>query len=83
MSEASDFSALLGAGDAYMEKRNIVVTLSQAVQIGHDEWKQHRVSRVFSTRRSIHDLLSWAENEGITNPQISDLHLSEYTGESA
>ena len=65
-----------------MEGKKIVVTLSQAVQIGIDEWKQHKVSRVFSVNRSFRDLLEWAEAEGIKNPQASDLQISEYTGES-
>jgi predicted XRE-type DNA-binding protein len=65
-----------------MNKTKIVVTLSHAVQIGENEFKQHRISRVFAVSRSIGDMLSWAEAEGIKNPQISDLMLSEYTGES-
>lgn len=66
-----------------MNNRKIVVTLSQSVRIGQDEWKQHRISRVFSTHRSISDILTFAENAGVKNPQISDLTLSEYTGESS
>ena len=66
-----------------MERGRIVVTLSQAVQIGMDEWKQHKVSRVFSVDRPFRDLLAWAKAEGIENPQVSDLQISEYTGESA
>jgi len=65
-----------------MDDRKIVVTISQAVQIGMEEWKQHYVSRVFAVSRPIKDMLTWAENEGFKNPQISDLTLSEYTGES-
>ena len=40
-----------------MEDRKIVVTLSQAVQIGMDEWKQEKVGRVFSVERPLRDLL--------------------------
>jgi len=65
-----------------MIDREIVVTLSQAIQIGPDEWKQHKISRIFSSTRSLRDMLSWAEAEGLINPQISDLQFSEFTGKS-
>ena len=65
-----------------MEDRKIVVTISQAIQIGMDSWKQHHVSRVFLISRPFKDMLSWAESQGFKNPQVSDLILSEYTGES-
>ena len=65
-----------------MDNKKIVVTLSQPVQIGVDEWKQVRTSRVFSVSRPIADMLRWAKSEGVVNPTISDLALSEYTGES-
>lgn len=60
----------------------IVVTISAAVQIGVDEWKQVYTSRVFSADRSIKDMLLWAETEGFKEPKIYDLQLSEYSGES-
>ena len=66
-----------------MSEKKIVATISQAVQIGVDEWKQYYMSRVFSVTRPIKDMLTWAESEGFKNPQICDLTLSEYTGESA
>ncbi len=65
-----------------MSEKQIVVTLSQPVQIGAYEWRQHHVSRTFVVSRSIGDMLSWAESEGVKNPHISDLLLSEYTGSS-
>jgi len=65
-----------------MNDSKIVVTLSAAVQIGEEAWKQVYTSRVFPVRRPIKDMLTWAEAEGIKNPKISDLQLSEYAGES-
>ena len=65
-----------------MIEKKIVATLSAPIQIGVDEWKQHYTSRVFAVSRPIKDMLSWAESEGFKNPTISDLQLSEYTGES-
>jgi hypothetical protein len=65
-----------------MNDRNIVATIQICIQIGENDFKQHRESRVFSTHRTIKDLLNWAESSGIKNPQMSDLQISEYTGES-
>ena len=64
------------------EEKKIVVTISDAVQIGENAWKQVYTSRIFSISRPVKDMLTWAENEGFKNPKISDLQLSEYTGES-
>ena len=65
-----------------MSDEKIVVTISAPVQIGMDEWKQVRTSRIFSITRPVKDMLSWAEAEGFQNPKISDLLFSEYTGDS-
>lgn len=65
-----------------MYNMKVVATLSAPVQIGVDEWKQVRTSRVFSADRSIANMLTWAESEGIKSPTINDLTLSDYTGES-
>jgi hypothetical protein len=58
-------------------KEKIVVTVSQPVQIGMDEWKQKRTSKTFSIDDSIADMLIWAQNLGFKNPEISDLQFSE------
>jgi len=61
---------------------SIVATISIAEQIGMDVWNQRYISRVFSTARNIQDIINWAENEGVKNPQISNIQFSEYTGKS-
>lgn len=65
-----------------MSKKEIMVTLSQAVQCGENEFKQVRVSRGFAISRPIEDMLSWATAQGIKNATINDLIFSEYTGSS-
>jgi hypothetical protein len=62
--------------------RKVVATISDAVQVGEDAWKQVYTSRVFATSRPIDDILSWAKAQGFKSPTISDIQFSEYTGES-
>jgi hypothetical protein len=66
-----------------MYDRKIVVTINLPIQKDSENFKQYSISRVFTIKRSFKDVLSWAEAEGIQNPQIYDLHFSEYTGESS
>ena len=60
----------------------IVATLSESVQVGENDFRQVRTSRVFSCNRSINEIISWARSQGIGCATINDVELSEYTGES-
>lgn len=60
----------------------IVITVKRCVQISPDDFEIKLISRVFSTTRSIKDMLQWAKTTGFIIPEISDLNFSEYTGES-
>jgi len=61
----------------------IVVTVSDCVQVGIDEFRDKRVSRVFEENRSIADILSWARATlGREAVGICDVVFSEYTGTS-
>ena len=59
----------------------IVATVSMSVQIGYDTWKQVNTSKTFSTTQSIDDILTWAKDMKISDPDISDLQFSKYTEE--
>lgn len=55
----------------------LVCTISACIQVGEDEFVQHRMSKVFDKKCSIEEMLSFAESCGIKNPQINDLILSD------
>ena len=62
--------------------KKITVTIVDCVQVGIDEFKDKRYSRVYCTSMSIDAMLNWAESEGLKNPTINDLEFSDYTGSS-
>ena len=60
----------------------IVATLNEAVQIGPDTFRMEATSRVFDECRTIRDIIEWAKACGLKDVRISQIQLSDYTGES-
>ena len=65
-----------------MSNRTVTAVITQCVQVGPDAFVMKNISRNFPGNRSIDDILKWAESEGIQNPDINDVLLCKYTGES-
>lgn len=63
-----------------MNATKIVVTVKNKKE--DNSLNQVYISRIFSTNRAIKDMLKFAEIYGNETPEISDLIISEYTGES-
>ena len=61
----------------------IVATITGYRQVSADDFVTPHSSRVFSINRPISDLINFAREEGQNPvPDISDIVLSVYTGES-
>lgn len=60
----------------------ICVIIKRYVQISPDDWELRRISRVFSSDRTISDILKWVESEGIKNATVNDFELCDHTGSS-
>lgn len=61
----------------------IIVTVTDCVQVGLNEFRDKSVSRAFEENRTISDILSWARvTLGRDNVEFTDLKFSEFTGTS-
>jgi len=61
----------------------IIVTVTDCVQVGLNEFRDKSVSRAFEENRTISDILSWARATlGRDNVEFTDLKFSEFTGTS-
>lgn len=64
-----------------MTETRFVATFARAVQIGPDDWKMDRSSRIFSINCTMRDVLKWLKTLGVTNPNCNDVTFSVYGGE--
>ena len=66
-----------------MSDPTVIATISIMRQIGQDDFQQNRFSREFSTTLPLSNILSWAENMGISAPaSINDIVFFDHTGSS-
>ena len=56
----------------------ITATITFCVQIGPDDFETRRVSNNFTKFQSIDDILMWAERQGVKDPTINSVVLSEF-----
>ena len=59
--------------------KKFAATYSEAVQIGENEYKQVRTTKVFSYRDSFLKVIEWLESIGVKGPNINSVDISEVT----
>lgn len=59
------------------DRRGIIATICVCAQVGIDEFRDYRTSKVFYIKTSIGDILEWAKKSGLKEPHINDIVFSE------
>lgn len=57
--------------------KKFAATYSEAVQIGEHEFKQVRVTKVFSYDNSVLDVIKWLESINVRGASLSSVTISE------
>lgn len=57
--------------------KKFAATYSEAVQIGEYEFKQVRVTKVFSYDNSVLDVIKWLESLNVRGASLNSVTLSE------
>ena len=61
-----------------MRNDTVIITVSKAVQIGEDAWKQEYTSTEIKSSSTIEDVLKWAETTlGDKSVNINDVRFSK------
>ena len=60
-----------------MKISKFAATYVRCIQIGEDEWRNERITKVFLYSDSILDVMDWLEYIGCKKPGLGDVSISE------
>ena len=58
-----------------MSKEHII-TYGQAVQVGHDDYRFIRTSKVITEETNVYDILEWLKGLGVKDPDLTMVDFS-------